>query len=182
VSVRSVGRQYAHALYQVADHAQAVEAVGRDLAAFADLVDGHEQLRSVLETPMVVPRKKRALVSALVAALPEIRVEVARLLELMAERNRLMLLSEVRDAYRQREMEAHRMVAAEVVTAEPLDEAHRARLADVLGQATGRTVTISDRVDPSIVGGVVARVGSHVFDGSIVRQVERMREALLADA
>lgn len=182
MSVRSVSRQYAHALYHVAAAAEAVEAVGRDLAAFVELVEGHDELRGVLETPMVTPRKKRALVDALVAALPGIRGEVSRLLELLADRNRLPLVSEIDEAYRARRMEADRMVAAEVVTAEPLDDAHRVRLAEVLGQATGRTVTINDRVDPSIVGGLVARVGSHVFDGSIVRQVARLRQALLADA
>ena len=58
----------------------------------------------------------------------------------------------------------------------------QARLADALGKVTGRTVTVNARVDPAIVGGVVARVGSLVFDGSVVRQIERLRERLLADA
>jgi F-type H+-transporting ATPase subunit delta len=182
VNVQAVVRQYANALYQVATSHQRAEVVGRDLADLARLVDGHAELKAVFETPLVVPRKKRALVDALAAASPDLAIEVRRLLELLADRNRLMLIGEIADAYEQRAMAAARVVAADVVTAVPLDDGGKARLADALGKATGQTVTITERVDPGIVGGMVARVGSLVFDGSVVRQVERLRQALLAEA
>jgi F-type H+-transporting ATPase subunit delta len=182
VSALSVARQYANALYQVAEAHQRTEPVGRDLADLARLVEQHADLKAVFETPLVVPRKKRALVDALAAASPDITVEVRRLLEMLADRNRLMLVAEIAAAFARRVMAADRVVAADVVTAVPLDEGRKASLAQALGQATGQTVTITDRVDPGIIGGVVARVGSLVFDGSVVRQIERMRQTLLGDA
>jgi F-type H+-transporting ATPase subunit delta len=78
-------------------------------------------------------------------------------------------------------MELRRVVPAEVVTAMPLDATARDAIASALGRATGAQVTLTERVDPEIVGGLVARVGSLVFDGSLTRQVERLRERLTVD-
>jgi F-type H+-transporting ATPase subunit delta len=64
----------------------------------------------------------------------------------------------------------------------PLVGGSRAALAAALGRATGSAVTITERVDPGILGGVVARVGSLVFDGSVTHQLEKMRQKLLAEA
>jgi F-type H+-transporting ATPase subunit delta len=104
------------------------------------------------------------------------------LLRLLADRDRLGLLAEVGHAFAERLLELRRVVPAEIVTAVPLGETRRAALAEALARATGRTVTITERVDPAIIGGVVARVGSLVFDGSITRQIERMREQLRREA
>jgi F-type H+-transporting ATPase subunit delta len=182
VSARSVARQYAQALFQVAERSQRQEAVGRDLAELMRVVNVHAELRAVFDTPLVGPRKKRAMVDALIAAAPDIGGEVGRLLELLADRDRLMVLGDIARAYTERVMAADRMVAAEVTTAVPIGQERRAALAQALGKATGQTVTIATQVDPEILGGVVARVGSLVFDGSVARQIERLRRRLLAEA
>jgi F-type H+-transporting ATPase subunit delta len=182
VSDRAVARQYARALFDVAARQQVVDEVGRDLSSAAALIAGHSELKSVVETPLVAPRQKRALIEALVAAGGPIRPEVSRLLVMLADRDRLRLLDDLSAAYADRVMEAGHAVSADVVTAVPLSPDGQARLAAALGRATGRTVTVQARVDPAIVGGVVARVGSLVFDGSVARQIERLRERLLADA
>jgi F-type H+-transporting ATPase subunit delta len=64
------------------------------------------------------------------------------------------------------------------VTAHPLTDGPRAAIVAALGRATGAEVTMTERVDPGLVGGLVARVGSLVFDGSVTRQLERMRQTL----
>jgi F-type H+-transporting ATPase subunit delta len=75
-------------------------------------------------------------------------------------------------------MEYQQVVRAEVVSAMPLPEAQAKQLQDKLARLTGRQVTMTTRVDPSIIGGVVARVGSTVYDGSVVTQLQRMRDRL----
>ncbi|MEO8481747.1 MAG: ATP synthase F1 subunit delta [Acidobacteriota bacterium] len=179
---RTVARQYAHALFDVATREHQVEAVTRDLAGVAALVASHQELKAIFETPLVPPRKKHALVEALVAAGSPIRPEVSRLLLMLADRDRLRILGDLARAYAARVMEAGQAVSADVVTAVPLSQERQTQLAEALGKVTGRTVTVNARVDPAILGGVVARVGSQVFDGSVVRQIERLRERLLADA
>src|SRR6185436_8300965 len=105
----------------------------RDLSVVIQLTDSHDGLRRLFETPGVPPQKKRAVVDALLAASGTLQPEVARLLELLADRDRLMLLPEVARAFAERMMDARRLVPAEVVTAAPLGEGRKAALAEALG-------------------------------------------------
>jgi F-type H+-transporting ATPase subunit delta len=175
--VRTISRRYAGALFDVIGGRGDVDGAGRDLAAISDVVAGHTQLQKVLETPAVPPSKKRAIVDALLQR-SEVIPEVRRLILLLADSDRMALLPEISQAFTDRLLELRRIVPAEVVTAVPLDARRREALAEALGRATGTQVTLTERVDPEIVGGLVARVGSMVFDGSLVRQVERMKERL----
>jgi F-type H+-transporting ATPase subunit delta len=80
--------------------------------------------------------------------------------------------------YRERLMDFRKIVRAEVTTAVPLAETRLAELKQRLAQVTGREVTVTTKVDPSIVGGLVARVGTTVYDGSIATQLEAMKKRL----
>ena len=79
-------------------------------------------------------------------------------------------------------MEHANVVRAEVVTAVDLTRDRMAALQQGLAQATGRQVQLESRVDPSIIGGAITRIGSTVYDGSVTRQLEKMKEALAAAA
>ncbi len=182
MTLRGVARRYAAALFDVGSRAQRLEPVERDLDSVARLVAAHDDLRRVFESPAIPVTKKRVVVDALLAAGQPVSDEVARLLRLLADRDRLMLLPDIAQAFGERMMDQRRIVPADVVTAAPLGEAQKTALAEALGRATGRTVTVTERVDPTIIGGVVARVGSVVFDGSVTRQLERMREQLRREA
>ncbi len=182
MSAGTVARRYANALFSVADRGGRTEEVGRDLSAFADLVSSHAELEALFQTPIVTPRKKRAVIDALVAAMGEVSVEVPRLLALLADRDRLGVVRDIAAAFNDRVRDAQRVVVAEIVTAVALTDDRKRTLAEALGHATGRSVTVEGRVDPAILGGVVARVGSLVYDGSVVGQLERMRRRLSAEA
>jgi F-type H+-transporting ATPase subunit delta len=182
VSARSAARQYARALFEVTAPLDRTGSAGQDLAEMAALVAAHPDLRQALETPFVPANRKRALIEALVAAGGGMGDEVRRLLVLLADRDRLALLEGIADAFAEQVREAGQIASAEVVTAVPLTGEHEAALAAALGQATGRRVEIRATVDPAIVGGVVARVGSLVFDGSVVTQITRLRQQLMSDA
>ena len=78
---------------------------------------------------------------------------------MLADRDRLAGLPELAATFAERLLDAQHIVSADVVTAAPLTDASRAALSAALGRATGKSVTITERVDPAIVGGVVARVG-----------------------
>ena len=75
-------------------------------------------------------------------------------------------------------MDHNGVVQAEIVTAEPLDDVKAAALQQRLASATGRTVLVTRRTEPAIVGGVVAKIGGTVYDGSIAAQLARMRVKL----
>ena len=180
MSTLSVARRYAGALFEVARKTGAEERVGQQLTAFADLIAGHADLKRAIDTPSIPVTAKKALITALVDASGDVSAEVKRTLVLMAERDRLSVLPEVVSSYAERLQGEKRVMPAEVTTAVPLSAEHRAALAAALGKASGRQVTITEKVDPSIVGGVIAKVGSVVYDGSVARQLDRLRERLTA--
>jgi F-type H+-transporting ATPase subunit delta len=177
---RAAATRYARALFDVALKESDVQQAGRDLQDFAQLVAGHEALPQILANPAIPAPKKRALVEQLIARTGSMSPIVAKLLGLLADRDRLVLLPEITAAYQHRLMDHAKVVRAEIVTAVGLPADRVAALQQGLANATGRQVQLESRVDPSIIGGAIARVGSTVYDGSVTRQLEKMKETLTA--
>lgn len=175
---RAAGARYARALFDVARKEGDFEQAGRELAEFVQLVAGHEMLSRVLYNPAIPAAQKRAIIEQLLARAGAGSPFVGKLLTLLADRDRLILLPDIAAAYQERLMQHAQVVRAEVTTAVALPADRVAALQQGLARATGRQVHIESRVDPSIIGGAVARIGSTVYDGSITRQLEKMREAL----
>jgi F-type H+-transporting ATPase subunit delta len=88
------------------------------------------------------------------------------------------LVQEILSAFRARVQDRLQIVRAEVTTAVKLSADRRDAIAQRLGEVTGKQVLIDARVDPSIIGGVVAKISSTVYDGSVATQLERLREQL----
>jgi F-type H+-transporting ATPase subunit delta len=103
---------------------------------------------------------------------------VGKLLLLLAARGRLALLPHILDVYRERLMEHRNVLRAEVTTAVALSPERVAQLRQRLAAATGRDVTMTTNVDASIIGGVVTRIGSTVYDGSVATQLARVKARL----
>jgi len=178
VTNKTAALRYARALLEVGIKEQAdLEGLERDLAAFVGLLSDHPPLAKVLLNPAVpVPRKRAAVVELTTRMQPA--PIVGKLLVLLAERDRLVLLPDLLASYRDRLLAHRNVVRAELTTATPLDGSRAAAIEQQLARATGRTVTLQTRTDPAIIGGVVARIGSTVYDGSVTRQLERMKERL----
>ncbi len=170
-------RRYAGVLFDVVEPRGGSAKALSDLQAVADATASNVELQQVFGNPAIPPSKKRAVVDAIAAAAGT-GEEVRRMLGMLADRDRLDAIGQVSAAFFDRVMQARKTLEADVVTATPLTDERRASLARALGHAAQCQVTIRERVDPSILGGVVARVGSLVFDGSVLRQVERLKEQL----
>jgi F-type H+-transporting ATPase subunit delta len=177
MSNQASANRYAKALLDVAIKEADPVTVEHDLAAFAELFVTHEELRRSLTNPVVPVQAKRAVIDQLSARLTPAQ-PVGKLMRLLADRDRLELLPDLLHAYRARLMDHQNIVRAEVVTAIPLAQDRAAVLQRKLAAVTGRTVNLEARVDPSILGGLVARVGTVVYDGSIATQLAKMRERL----
>jgi F-type H+-transporting ATPase subunit delta len=103
---------------------------------------------------------------------------LARLLVLLADRDRLGLIPDVLAAYRERLLEHFKVVRAEVTTAVALPEGQAKALEQRLAKVTGRTVTLATQVDPSIIGGVILEAHGQRIDASIASQLESARRVL----
>lgn len=180
---RGAAIRYARALFDVAQKEGDVQQVGHDVSEFAQFVASNETLARVLSNPAIPVQKKRALVQELTSRAGTLSPIVVKLLALLADRDRLALLPEIVRSYENRLMEHAQVVRAEVVTAMALPPDRLAALQQGLAGATGRQVQLEHRVDPSIVGGAIARVGSTVYDGSVTMQLDKLKQQLMeADA
>jgi F-type H+-transporting ATPase subunit delta len=176
----SSARRYARALFDVVLKQQGdLDATARELDAFAALMASHPALGAVISNPAVPASKKRAMVDAIVAGAGPVSDAVARTLSLLADRDRLMLLPVLARAFGERVMDHRQIVRAEITTAVPIDADRATAIGEALGRATGRQVLVESKVDSTILGGVVARVGSVIYDGSVARQLEKMKESLV---
>jgi len=175
--MRASASRYAKALLDVAIAESTPEQAEKDLAWFADLGAQHAELQRVLLNPVVPAAKKRGVVQGLISQ-ATVSAPVTKLLLLLAERDRLALVPELLDAYRERLREHRHVITAEVTTAAPLAAERAEALRQRLAKATGRTVTLSTTVDPALIGGIVARIGSTVYDGSVARQLEAIKQDL----
>ncbi|GAV30916.1 f-type ATPase subunit delta [Coriobacteriaceae bacterium EMTCatB1] len=167
---------YARALYDLATVSDAFDAVDEGLKAVVRAVRGNVDLREAFLDTSVPGEKKREIMRAIFgdAVVPEV-VAVAGL---MVERGHTDLLGQVASEYGRLLEEKRGVVVAEVTTAVPLSDALRARLVEKLAAATGRTVSLQERVDPSILGGIVIKVAGRVLDGSVNTQLRELRQAL----
>ena len=187
---RTAANRYARALLDVAvkenvdrgvmalEANEALQEIERQLAAFCALFSQYPALEKVLLNPAVPVPRKRAAVAELTQGMT-LEPVLSKLLLLLAGRDRLVLLPDLVAAYRERLLDHFNVVRAEVTTAVGLSEDRAKTVQQSLARVTGRTVTVAAKVDPSIIGGVVARIGSTIYDGSVKRQLEKMREKLV---
>jgi F-type H+-transporting ATPase subunit delta len=177
MSSRASAVRYARALFDVALQESDPARIEQELSSITGLIKGHSDLQAALESPSVSPTGKKAVVEALVQR-AQFSGAVGKLLLMLADRDRLVLLPEVLDAFQARLREQRRVIEAEVTTALPLDPAQQEALQRRLSAATARDVTVTTKVDPALIGGVVARIGSTVYDGSLATQLAKLKGRL----
>jgi F-type H+-transporting ATPase subunit delta len=177
MSMRASAARYARALLDVAIKESDPERAEQELAAFVDLVGQNHELQRTFANPVVAAADKRAVVQQLLDRLTP-TTPAGKLVLLLATRGRLALLPDLLEVYRERLMEHRNVLSAEVTTAVPLSKERAAQLQQRLADATGRVVTMTSKVDASIIGGVVTRIGSTVYDGSVATQLAKVRERL----
>ena len=109
----------------------------------------------------------------------DLTTPVTRLLVLLAQDRKLSYLPDLAAAFRERLLAHQNIVRAEVTSAAPLSPEKTKALEDSLSKVTGKKVELSVSIDPELLGGVVAKIGSTVYDGSVKTQLQRMRQDLV---
>ncbi len=165
----ALANRYARALVDVALKPGAVETpqkIAAGLADFLSALGSSAELRGVLASPAVAPEKKRSVLAALGEKL-ELGRTTQNFLRVVVDRRRLSLLGEMVSAFQALLDERAGIVRAEVTAAQPVEEAQQAALAEKLSGVTGKRVLPQFAVDPALLGGAVARIGSTIYDGSV---------------
>jgi F-type H+-transporting ATPase subunit delta len=181
--ITAIAKRYARALADVAAETNVQDSVKRELDLLTAVMAEHAELAGVLRNPAVPEGKKVEIITG-VLELAHFKMSslTGNFLGMLIANRRMGLLGQILAAYQQ-EMDLRRnVVAAELITRFELGEKKQSALAARLQQALGRTMRVSFGKDESIIGGVILRIGSTVYDGSIRRQLEEIQSRLVSES
>lgn len=176
----ALGRRYAKALLELAREQNQTDQVVRDVGALSTAWKESSELRQIVRNPVVPKAALRATIDAIMDKLGTSKL-VRNTIGLLADRRRLPYLPDILATFEEFSEAETGRVRAEVISAKPLTEAYCTRLQEKLQRATGQQIVLVKREDPSLIGGVVTRIGDRVFDGSISNRLSELRETLLAN-
>ena len=179
MSLRTSANRYAKALFDVALQEKAdLAQVDRDLQAVVAMIEASPDLAQASNRGTVTEEKRKSLIEAVSKAMT-LTAPVTKLLVLLAQSRKLNLLPDLEQAYRERLLAHQNIVRAEVTSAAPLSPDKTKALEESLAKVTGKKVELSVSVDPELLGGVVATIGSTVYDGSVTTQLQKMKQRLV---
>lgn len=176
MTTSEIARTYARVLYDLATAADAVDGADAGIRAAAEAIRGHIDLRTALVDTGMSGSKKRDILREVFGE--NVTPEVLSVVTLAVDRGHTGMLGDVARIFGEIAESERGIVVAEVTTAVPLDDAIRASISDKLVASLGRPVSLRERVDASIVGGVIIKVGGRVLDGSLSSQLDAMRVSL----
>ena len=177
MSLQTVARRYATALADVAIERQEERLVQNELDQWAAMIESSSQLKEVFANPTIVHDHKRKVLEDLIAR-SQVRDTTASFLRVLLKNQRLAQLRDIGARYGQVLDERAGVLAGRVTTARPIPEELKQTLHETLSAATGHKVRLSFDTDEQIIGGLVARIGSTVFDGSVQSHLERLVDGL----
>jgi F-type H+-transporting ATPase subunit delta len=167
---------YATALFQIAEAEGALDRVSDELFRVAKALEQNHELHSALTDIAIPVERKQAVIADLLG--DRASPVTLNILSFVVSQGRARELSEIVSDLADLAAQARSKELAEVRTAVDLDEETKKKLAEALGKATGKTVDIKVVIDPSVVGGVYAKVGDQVIDATIRRRLQELREQL----
>lgn len=172
----SAARRYVQALSDIAQEQNSFDAWQRDLDTLAAIASDAEVL-NYLENPGVPDEQK---LQAVTTVMGDVQPETRTLLRMMIDRRRLRLLPEMAELFREKALAHKGIVMVDVTTADALDDAGEHLVRERLKGIVGKDVELRLHTDANIIGGIVARIGDQVIDGSVLNQLRRLRASMNA--
>jgi F-type H+-transporting ATPase subunit delta len=167
---------YARALFEMAQAEGAVARIEEELYRLRELLKKNPALLEFLKDPNIKREGKRQAL----AELFENRVHPLTLntLVILSDQDRVNRLPNIIGQFSTIAAESRQKVTGEITTAVPLDDATVQRLASELSRVTGKNVQLFQKIDPSILGGAILKVGEQIIDGSLRRKLNQIQEQL----
>ncbi|MFH1486940.1 MAG: ATP synthase F1 subunit delta [Chloroflexota bacterium] len=176
--VTAAARRYAQAVFQLALERNEIDKWGADLDACLSLAESPDLL-SILENPKIPLKEKQRIIGG---TLPNLAPLALNLVSLLIVKGRLAIIEQMVAEY-MKMVDAHRgLERAEIVTAVALDEEDNKMLRERLAALSGKEIVLSNRVEPAIVGGLMARIGDKLIDGSTRSNLSILKKSLSGEA
>ena len=177
MSSQTVARRYASALADVVLAGGGERAIQNELIAWESLIQSSDSLQQVFSNPTVAYEQKRALLEEMIKR-TKVQQPTGNFLRILLRNQRLTDLGEINRRLAQVLDERSGIMAAHVTTARPVSEEIKKGLNGRLAAVTGKDVRLSFATDEALIGGIVTRIGSTVYDGSIRNQLQRLEDKL----
>jgi F-type H+-transporting ATPase subunit delta len=173
----ALAERYATALFELAEDDKALNALETDVGRFATLHDQSDDLQAFIRSPIYSAEEQ---VRGIEAVLNQAGIggTVGNFFKVVARNRRLFATPAIIAAFRGLLAKHRGEVTAEVTSAEPLSEAHLAALKDALKASLGKDVNLDTRVDPSLIGGLIVKVGSRMIDSSLKTKLSSLKLAM----
>jgi F-type H+-transporting ATPase subunit delta len=155
--------------------------VSAQLRGVGDLLESSPELRHVMLSPAVAAAKKRAVMGSFAGQLG-LQPKVRNFIYVLIDHRRLAELSAIREAFEMAVDEQLGFARAGITSAQPLSDSQRGLIESQLNRLTGKRVRMQFATDESLIGGVIARIGSTVYDGSVRGQLETLRRRLTTES
>jgi F-type H+-transporting ATPase subunit delta len=175
--ISGVAERYAGSLFELARESKSVASVEKDLAAVEELISNSDDLKRLIASPVFSADEQFKAIAA-VADKAGIKGLVGNFLRVVARNRRLFAVPGMIAAFRRIAADSRGEVSAEVTSAHGLDAGQKKELAAALKQVAGKDVTIAVTVDPSILGGLIVRIGSRQIDTSLRTKLNSLKLAL----
>ena len=172
-------RGYAQAIFRIAEAEGSLDRVSDELFHFAKALERSHELRSTLTDIAIPAERKTAVVTELLG--DRVSPLTQHVLDFVVAQGRARELGSIVEELATLAADQRSRVLGEVRSAVPLDEEQRKRLNETLSKATGKTVDVKVIVDPSVVGGIYAKVGDQVIDATVRKRLQDLRESIGAD-
>lgn len=177
MSSQTVARRYASALADVIIQQKEESEVGDELAAWERMIVSNPPLLEAFTNPTIPYEQKSKLLNELIVR-TKIIATTANFLRILLKNQRLAELPEVNAKLSQVLDERAGVVSAQVTSARPVTDSIKAALQEKLGAITGKRIRLSFVTDATLLGGIVTRIGSTIYDGSVRNQLKRLGEEL----
>jgi len=172
-----IARRYAKALLAIGREDGQAEAYKEELAGFAKLMADSKELEQAISNPLYASEDRRKVLEVIVEKIAPSKI-MASFLFLLFDKGRIKYLGDIRFFYEKLTDELANIVRADVVSAVKLPEESVEKIKAALTKKTGKEVTIESRVDPSLIGGMITKIGDLVLDGSVKTQLKSLEESL----
>ena len=173
----SVPGRYASALYDLARDQKQVPVVEADLSRFNALLNGSDDLRRLVRSPAFSGEEQSKAIGAILAK-ANIGGLAGNFLKLLAKNRRLFAVSDMIKGFHAIAARERGEITAEVTSAQPLTDAQTAALSDQLKASLGKAVSLQTKVDPSLLGGLIVKIGSRMIDSSLRTKLSMLKVAM----
>lgn len=177
MSVQALARRYAVALADVVAERGEAQEVRDELSSWEAMTEANPQLVEIFRHPTIPHEQKRAVLNELIRR-ARVRPTTANFLQVLLQNHRLEDLGEVNRQFAQELDRRANVVTAQVTTARPIRQDEQEALRAKLSQMTGRRVRLEFDVDEELIGGVVTRIGSTLYDGSVRGRLEQIKRRM----